>query len=242
MKTNLKGNFIVLFTGRIISFTCIFLILQLTSCKIQQKGTINMKQDFVGLIGYGSLMSLKSMESSLGRQYDDSVYTVHLNGYVRAWTSYRLFNDPEESDSSRPKFYGFILQNNDSIPFDGIVQLNVESSDKNSMNCILYIVSNEDIINFDRREFDYDRIDVTDKIEEYNITGGKVFMYQQKPDYYSKSVINKSKFIVVKEFMESITTACDGIGKNFRLEYDKSTLPPIFQIVPSQRIAWKAGK
>jgi hypothetical protein len=63
--------------------------------------------------------------------------------------------------------------------------------------------------------------------------------YIQKPDYYNKSIINNSKFIIVKEFMESITMACDGIGKNFRIEYDKSTLPPLFQIVPSQKIAWK---
>ena len=215
------------------------LILLSTSCTIRQKDTINIKEGFVGMIGYGSLMSLKSMESSLGRQYDDSVYTVHLNGFARAWTSYRLFNDPNGSDPGRPRFYGFILQNNDSIPFDGIVQLNVESRENKSMNCILYILSNEDIISFDKREFDYERVDVTDKIEEYNITGGKVFMYQQKPDIYSKSIINKSKFIVVKEFMESITTACDEIGNNFRIEYDNSTLPPLVQIVPSQEITWK---
>ncbi len=239
MKTRLGRSFKVVFSPKTISFTFIVLILLSTSFTIQQKKTITIKEGFVGMIGYGSLMSLKSMESSLGRQYDDSVYTVHLKGFVRAWTSYRLFNDPIKSDSSRPKFYGFILQDNDSIPFDGIVQLNVESHKSQSINCILYIVSNEDIIKFDKREFDYERIDVTDKIEEYNIIGGKVFMYQQKPDYYDKSIINKSKFIVVIEFVESITTTCDEIGNNFRIEYDNSTLLPLFQIVASQKITWK---
>jgi hypothetical protein len=226
----------------IISFTGISLILLSTSCFTQQKNTIKIQEGYVGMVGYGSLMSLKSMESTLRHKYSDSAYSIHLNGFIRAWTSYNPFNDPKASNSKYPKFYGFMLQNNDSIPFDGVVQLNVESQKKSKINCILYIISNEDIINFDKEEVGYERIDVTDKVEEYNITGGKVYLYQQTPDYYDKSSLNMNKFILIKDYVDFITKACDSIGANFRIEFDKSTLQPSYQIVPSQKIAWKIVK
>lgn len=191
------------------------------------------------MIGYGSLMSLKSMEQSLGHEYTDSIYQVHLKGFIRAWTSYGLFNDPKAVDPDYPRFYGIILQNNDSISFDGIVQLNVENKRKSQINCILYLISEEELVNFDKREYGYERIDVTDKIDEYNITGGRVYVYQQPPGYYDKALLDKGRFVLVKEYIDMITAACDEIGKDFRIEFDKSTLSPVSQIVSSKKIAWK---
>lgn len=211
-------------------------------CLSQQKDTIKIEEGFSGMIGYGSLISLKSMESTLGHQYKDSAYLIHLNGFIRAWTSYRPLNDPKESNSKYPKFNGFILENNDSIPFDGIVQLNVESQENSKINCILYIISDEDLIKFDKREIGYERIDVTDRIEEYNIFGGKVYAYQQAPDYYDKTTLNLAKFLLIEDYVNMIISACDEFGENFRLEFEDSTLQPSTQVVPSQRITWEIVK
>jgi hypothetical protein len=226
----------------IISFAGISLIVLSTSCFAQQKDTIKIQEGFVGMVGYGSLMSLKSMESTLGHQYSDSSYLIHLKGFIRAWTSYRPLNDPMANSPKAPQFYGFILQNNDSIPFDGIVQLNVESQENSKINCILYLISKEDIINFDKREVGYERIDVTDRIEEFTITGGRVYVYQQAPNYYDKTTLNLAKFILIEDYVNMITQACDGIGENFRIEFDKSTVQPSSQVVPSQKIGWKIVK
>ena len=73
--------------------TIICLILLSAYCITQQKDTIKIQEDFVGMVGYGSLMSLKSMESTLGHQYSDSSYLIHLKGFIRAWTSYRPLNN-----------------------------------------------------------------------------------------------------------------------------------------------------
>jgi len=211
-------------------------------CIAQQKDTIKIQEGFAGMVGYGSLMSLKSLESTLGHQYNNSSYLIHLNGFIRAWTSYRPLNDPMPNNPKAPQFYGFILQNNDSIPFDGIVQLNVESQEGSKINCILYLLSKEDLIKFDKREIGYERIDVTDKVEEYNIFGGKVFVYQQALDYYDKTTLNLAKFILIEDYVNMITSACDEFGENFRIEFEKSTLQPSSQVVPAQRIAWKIVK
>jgi hypothetical protein len=227
---------------RILSFTFISLMLLSAYCIAQQKDTIKIQEGFAGMVGYGSLMSLKSLESTLGHQYNNSSYLIHLNGFIRAWTSYRPLNDPMPNNPKAPQFYGFILQNNDSIPFDGIVQLNVESQEGSKINCILYLLSKEDLIKFDKREIGYERIDVTDKVEEYNIFGGKVFVYQQALDYYDKTTLNLAKFILIEDYVNMITSACDEFGENFRIEFEKSTLQPSSQVVPAQRIAWKIVK
>ena len=224
---------------RILSLIITVLILLSTCCIAQQKDTVRIREGYVGMVGYGSLMSLKSMESTLGHQYSDSVYSIHLNGFIRSWTSYRLFNDPKAENSKKPSFNAYILEDADSIPFDGIVQLNVESQENRKINCILYIISDEDIINFDKREFGYDRIEVTDKVDEFLILGGKVFVYQQAPGYYNSSTLNLKKFILIEDYLNMITKACDERGESFRNEYDKSTLPPSFQVVPSHKVAWK---
>lgn len=220
-------------------FSFIVLILLPASLSGQKKASITIPEGYVGMIGYGSLMSVKSMEQSLGHEYLDSIYQVHLKGFVRAWTSYSLFDDPKVVNSSSPGFYGFIVQDNDSIPFDGIAQLNVENKSGSLINCILYLVSEEDLIKFDKREYGYERIDVTDKIDEYNIIGNKVYVYQQPHGYYDKALIDKSRFVLVKEYVDMITKACDEIGEDFRQEFDRSTLPPVTQIIQSNKIAWK---
>jgi hypothetical protein len=141
-----------------------------------------------------------------------------------------------------PKFYGFILQNNDSIPFDGIVQLNIESKENSKINCIMYLISEEDLIKFDKREVGYERIDVTDRVEEFTITDGKVYVYLQAPNYYDKTKLNLAKFILIEDYVNMITKACDGMGENFRIEFDRSTVKPSSQVVPSQKVAWRIVK
>ncbi|MFH1000089.1 MAG: hypothetical protein V1783_04530 [Bacteroidota bacterium] len=211
-----------------------------TSCLIDKKKTIEIKEGLVGMIGYGSLMSLKSFEQTLGHKYTDAIYQVHLNDYLREWSYFRPINDPKSDPKSGLKYYGFILQNADSIPFEGIINLNISSKEKSKINCILYLITTEDLINFDKREFGYQKVDVTDKIDEYSFKGGKVYVYVHMPDPQVK--FDETKYILIKDLMDLITNACDSIGMNFRKEFDCSTMPYAGQILPYQKIIWKQGK
>ena len=229
-------------TLKTIIILALILPLVTTSCLNNKKKTIEIKEGLVGMIGYGSLMSLKSFEQTLGHQYTDSIYQVHLNDYLREWSYFRPINDPASSSTSALKYYGFILQNSDSIPFDGIVNLNISFKEKSKMNCILYLITTDELLNFDRREFGYQRVDVTEKIEEYSIQGGKVYVYAHIPDPQVK--IDETKYILIKDLMELITNACDSIGTDFRNEYDDSTIPysGTGQIVSGRNITWRQGK
>lgn len=226
-----------------ISLSALILFLFAISClNEKKKDTIEIKEGFVGMIGYGSLMSLKSMEQTLGHKYKNSIYQVHLIDYNRGWTYFLPINDPQSNSAEDLKYYGFFLQNNDSIPFEGMVNLNIDPKKKSKINCILYLIAKEDLIKFDKREIGYQKVDVTDKIKEYSFNGGRVYVYEHFPDHQYKSSSDVKKYILVKDYVDLITKACDSIGKNFRAEFDKSTCPPSSQIVAYEKIVWKKAR
>ena len=227
---------------RILKFFIPALILSLisTSCLTNMKKPIEIKEGHVGIIGYGSLMSLKSFEQTLGHKYADSIYQVHLRDYIRQWSYFQPINDPKSNTNNDLLYYGFILQNTDTIPFEGIVNLNISPNKKSKINCILYQITTDDLIKFDKREFGYQKVDVFDKIDEYSFKGGKVYAYIHFSD--SQFKFDETKYILIKDLMDLITKACDSISMNFRKEFDNSTLTYSGQIVPYQNTIWKQGK
>ena len=211
-----------------------------TSCLTDKKKIIEIKEGLVGMIGYGSLMSLKSFEQTLGHKYSDSIYQVHLNGYLREWSYFRPINDPKSTPVNGFKYYAFILQNTDTIPIDGIVNLTISPKENSKINCILYLITTEELIQFDKREFGYQKVDITDKIEEYSFKSGQVYAYEHFPDPQVK--VNETKYVVIKDLADLITDACDSMGMNFRKEFDNSTVSYPGQIIPYKNTFWKQGK
>ncbi len=134
----------------------------------------------VGMVGYGSLISVQSTERTLGRKYIDSIYLVHLEGFQREWNYVGSNNDsllPKES----LKYDGFYIK--DTIPFDKRIFLNIMAKKKSTMSCVLSFITPEELEGFDRREIGYERIDITNIIKEYNFKGGKVYVYKALPNY-----------------------------------------------------------
>ena len=93
------------------------------------------------------------------------------------------------------------------------------------INCVLYFISPEEMAGFDKREWGYERIDVTDVIQEYDFTGGRVYAFQALPEYTYQPELDQKGSILDKAYVEKITTACDSIGKDFRNEFEETTYP-----------------
>ena len=72
---------------KIINFTLFVatFILIMGCDKSSDKQTIVIEKGKVGLIGFGSLMSLKKTEEVFKHKYTDSIYLVHLQGFQRSW-------------------------------------------------------------------------------------------------------------------------------------------------------------
>jgi hypothetical protein len=82
-------------------------------------------------------------------------------------------------------------------------------------------------------------VDVTDQIEEFRFRGGRVYAYEGLPGRADESPATQGTYILIREFADMVTRACDAIGKNFRDEFDRSTTPWAYPIVSSKEIVWE---
>ncbi|MCW5518775.1 gamma-glutamylcyclotransferase [Aureitalea sp. L0-47] len=199
-----------------LSILVILLFLFFSCGENKSKTLITIDDSKIGMIGYGSLMSKSSMERTLNRPYQDSVYIVHLEDYQRDWNHFRSM-DGLPNDL-------FYIEKNDTIPFKNQLALNITESENTKMNCVLFFISPEELNEFDKREFGYKRIDVTDKIEEYEFSGAKVYAYQAEDDHTYKFQKDDNTFLP-DFYVNLVINACDSIGSEFREEFETSTKP-----------------
>ena len=229
----MKIRMIVGFVALILSFFSV------AGIAAESRSTIEISEGMAGMIGYGTLMSLSSLEQTLGHRYEGQAYPVHMRDYVRGWAFRLPLNDPQANPATAKKTDACFLRNDERVPFEGMVNLNVYPEENGRMNCILYVLSEEDLLKVDKRERDYQRVDVTDRIEEYKFSGGRVYIYEGLAEHPDTAAADPGKYLLIKEYVDQVTAACDGIGKEFRAEFERSTRPVAFPIVSFQAIIWE---
>lgn len=206
------------------------------------KSILEIPEGSVGIIAYGSLVSLPSMEETLKHKYNGQSYEVHLRGYERLWACIRPFNDPQAIAAGAKKIEAYFLRNTERVPVSGAAELNVYPSKKGRINGILYLLTNEELRSLDKRERGYQRADVTDKIEEFRFRGGRVYVYKGLPGSPAAPSADKGAYILIKEFLDLVTGACDLRGKVFRDEFDRSTKAHAFPVLSYKNIVWEKAK
>jgi hypothetical protein len=207
-------------------------------CAANKKTTLDMPEGFVGIIAYGSLISLPSMEQTLGHKYDGPIHEVHLKGYERMWTCVRPFNSPHAAAAGAKKTEAYLLRNAERVPVLGTAELNLHPKREGRINGVLYLVTDEDLRKSDQREWGYRRTDVTGRIEEYRFRGGRVYVYENPSASPLAPSADKGTYVLIKEFLDLVTGACDARGEDFRNEFDKSTRPCDYPIVSYRDITW----
>ncbi|MCM4172291.1 hypothetical protein DHD32_12425 [Arenibacter sp. TNZ] len=192
---------------------------------MNNKSIIKIKDGKVGMIGYGMLSSLESVEDVLGRKYHDEIFCVHLNGLQRAWNFVGANNDPN-LPSEYLKYDSFFLRNQETIPFEKSIFLNIVENKEVQLNCALYFVTLDELEMFDELEVGYKRIDVTDIVKEYNFENGKIYAYKALPAYEFNPEMDSDKSIIDKGYLDLVLASYDTMGSEHRKEYDLSTIPP----------------
>jgi hypothetical protein len=213
-----------------------------SSLAAKRKSILEIPEGSVGIITYGSLISLPSMEETLRHKYNGPIYEVHLRGYERLWTCVRPFNDPQAIAAGAKMIDAYFLRDAEHVPISGAAELTVCPKKKGRINGILYLITNEELRSFDKRERGYRRVDVTDKIEEFRFRGGKIYVYEGLPGSPLVSSADRGIYILIKEFLDLVTGACDLRGKDFRDEFDKSTKPHAFPVLSYKNIVWEKAK
>ncbi|MBN2198443.1 MAG: gamma-glutamylcyclotransferase [Candidatus Aminicenantes bacterium] len=206
------------------------------------KRLLEIPKGFAGVVAYGSLISLPSMEQTLGQKYEGPVHKVHLAGYERVWTCVRPFNSPQAASLGAMKIEAYLIQSAERIPVLGTAELNIYPKKGSRINGVLYLLTEEELRKTDQRERGYQRTDVTNKIEEFRFRGGRVYVYESPSESPQTPSKENGTYVLIKEFLDLVIGACDAQGKDFRREFDKSTRPCTYPIVSFKDITWDKSK
>lgn len=209
-----------------------------TGCVTKGERILEIPSGLVGIVAYGSLISLPSLEQTLGHPYNGPIHEVHLEGYERMWTCVRPFNDPQAIAAGAPRMDVYFLRDGERVPINGTAELNIYPKKKSRINGILYLIADEELLSLDKREHGYRRVDVTDRIEEFRFRGGKVYVYEGLPGTPVATSADKGTYVLIKEFSDLVTGACDLRGKEFREEFDKSTRLCGYPVLSYRDIVW----
>lgn len=174
----------------------------------------------VALIGYGSLMSIASMEKTLGHTYTDKFIPIHINGFERVWN----LGIPNNGTLVPSLFY--YVMAGDTIFSKQLVFLNIQENRKKSMNACLFIIDTVELKKFDEREIGYKRIRLNSQIKEFEIVGGDVFAYIGLPTFTIKTTDDPKDNVIFRHYIKLVEEdSLLALGEQFRNEYYLTTLP-----------------
>ena len=175
---------------------------------------IRLREGESALFGYGSLLSIESLERTLGRTYTGPFAVSGLRGWRRTW------------DVAMPdqRFHYQDHNGQWTIP-DRVLYLNIRRTPESSINGVVFVVHGHELDAYDRREWIYDRAPINDDLEDVRIEGGQAWAYVAKPEYILAPPDTPQKGAVRKTYLDFLADGHRRLGPAFAQRYNASTDP-----------------
>jgi len=184
---------------------------------------LNVGPGQTALFGYGSLISRSSLVQTLGCDYDGPFIACGLRGWERSW-DIAMPNEVFFAEDTTGRFYP-----------KHILYLNLRRRRGVVVNGILFLVDAVGLQAFDRREWIYDRVDITDDLENTALSG-RLFAYVGKPEYVRTNVCSPRDAAVRQSYVAILESGLAAMDSAFRREYQTSTEPlPRHLVIADQR-------
>ena len=162
------------------------------------------------LVGYGSLLSIRSLERTLQRSYDGPFIPCVVPGWRRSW------------DAAVPNQEYYAETENGRMYPDHILYLNVRPDPGAAVNAILFVVDAEELARFDERESVYDRENVTAALGGV-VVSGAAYMYVCRPQHRMSGLASPKQGAVRSTYIEIVETGLSELGPGFRAAYERSS-------------------
>jgi hypothetical protein len=185
--------------------------------------SIELKAGQIGMFGYGSLLSRESMELTLGRPYSLPCMVCKLDGWQRSWNVLMpnsTFYEPSDSGEFVPA---------------NVIYLNVTERKGSATNGLLYVLDTNELEAFDRREWIYDRKNITSAVRAGRVRGGEVYTYVAKKEWLVDGTQSREWAAIRRSYLAIIERGLSELGGVFRDEYDASTDPIRWDLVFEDR-------
>jgi cation transport regulator ChaC len=173
----------------------------------------------VALFGYGSLMLRESMERSLGRSYHGLFVDCTIEGWRRTW------------DIAMPNRTILADHQGEQFAPARIIYLNVRRAERQRVNGVLFVVSEEELAAFDRREWIYGRVLVTASLGGVEVQHGEAYVYAGLAQHEWHGGGTPRDVAVRASYLGIIEAALRSRPPAFREEYEASTEPPPLELV-----------
>jgi pimeloyl-ACP methyl ester carboxylesterase len=185
---------------------------------------IRLGADEHAVFGYGSLLSIASLERTLGRSYRGPFVTCAVEGWRRRWNVAM----PNEV---------FVYREQDRwVTPERIFYLNAEPAPGSMLNGVLFVVRSDDLAPFDAREWIYDRVDIAPRLRGVQVEGGAAWIYRGKPEHVRPHPASPANGAVRRTYLDVVHTGHRALGQDFVRGYEASTDPvPLSLVVDDVR-------
>ena len=114
--------------------------------------SIRLESGETAIVGYGSLLSVKSLEKTLARAYDGPFLPCRVDGWRRSW------------DIAMPNRTFFFVERGERVYPEHILYLNVRPEAGSSVNGVVFVVRPDELEAMHQREWIYDHPPVTGRL------------------------------------------------------------------------------
>lgn len=173
--------------------------------------TIQLHRGEAAVFGYGSLLSVASLEQTLQRRYDGPFVACSVAGWLRTWDVV-MPNQTFYTETARGHCYPKY-----------ILYLNVKEQSGILLNGVLFVISIEELNAMDQREWIYNREVITTQLCDIKVTGGDVHMYIAKPEYIMTKVKSPAIAAIRATYLQILETGLNQLGTSFRDVYNRSS-------------------
>lgn len=163
------------------------------------------------VFGYGSLLSIQSLEGTLRRSYSGPFMACAISDWRRRW------------NIGMPNDRFATMEDSGWIWPDTIVYLNVEPAPKVELNGCLFVVSRPELDLLDARESIYVRLDVSSSLRGVSLEGGRAWLYVGKPEFEVPVLGNWRQAAIRASYLAMIEKGLSELGPDFRKGYLEST-------------------
>ncbi|MBC7372146.1 MAG: gamma-glutamylcyclotransferase [Bdellovibrionaceae bacterium] len=179
----------------------------------QDAVALHLKADEVAIFGYGSLLNIQSVERTLGRPYTQAIRSVRLVNWSRQW------------DIVMPNLHYFSLKTPEGDFFPkNILYLNVRPQEGKSVNGIVIIIKKTELEKMNVREFIYDAVDITNQLPGLQVEGGKIYVYQGKPEFIVPEGSGLPHVGLRESYLRMVEHGMSGHPEDFQMEFAPTTL------------------
>jgi len=161
------------------------------------------------VFGYASLVALEDADAMPGR----------LRGYRRFWGA--AMNNWEGGEEAKH----WLDRETGERPHLRVAYLDIYEQAGSAVNGLALSVDTERLAAFDRREINYERVDVTDSFEPE--VDGRVFTYigLEAAHERCRRGIEEGNAFVSRDYLSGVRRAFERLGPDALAEYDRTTEP-----------------